>query len=406
MKHTIFKFIHFFAATATVLTISTLFTTVSPALKDTFTGAKAGEDIIFRKEVIAKVDPDGTTIRMVNMNDSWKNGAALSYILNNNVKKTVVLPKGKYEIDRTIHIGNDTAIEATGTKYKLVSAGKNIFNNDCTGPEYGCLKNFSINGGSWDVAGMTAQKKAFTSFRFAHATNLKLSNMEITSNYINHALEIIACKNVVIDGVNIDCLGSPKKNCSEENIQIDLATPKTAPQLVKFGKKYVQGQTCHNVTIKNCNVTGSRGICANTTPADNQKWYTKYHSNISVINCTITGATSEALVLQNCKGVTVKYNKIVSNSKRLNDVHSIGLNILFFKADKSTSKYKYEVIGNTVKGGRQGIYIISYGGNKFGTTTVRDNKAYCKNGKDNAIVVIEKDITKLIQSGNESFAWN
>lgn len=405
MKHTIFRFIHFMAATATILTVSTLFTTVSPALKDTFTGAKAGEEIIFRKAVIAKVDPDGTTIRMVNMNDSWKNGAALSYILNNNVKKTVVLPKGKYEIDRTIHVGNDTAIEATGTNYKLVGAGKNIFNNECNGPEYGCLKNFSINGGTWDIAGMSSQKKAFSSFRFAHATNLKLSNMEITSNYINHALEIIACKNVVIDGVKIDCLGTPKKNCSEENIQIDLATPKTAPQLLKFGKKYVQGQTSHNITIKNCVVEGSRGICASSTPSENKKWLGKYHTNISVSNCTIIGATSEALCLQNCKGVSVKYNKIISKSKRLNEVYSIGLNIPFFKADKATSKYKYEVIGNEVKGGRQGIYIISYSGNKFGTVTVRDNKVYCKNGKDNAIKVVEKDVTKLIESGNQSFAW-
>lgn len=405
MKQAIFKFIHHLAAAATVLTVSTLFTTVSPALKDTFTGAKAGEEIIFRKEVIAKVDPDGKTIRMVNMNDSWKNGAALSYILNNNVKKTVVLPKGKYEVDRTIHVGNDTSIEATGTNYKVVFTGKNIFNNECKGPEYGCLKNFSINGGTWDIAGISSQKNSWSSFRFAHATNIKLTNMEIKSNYINHAIELIACKNVVIDGVDIDCLGSPKKNCSEENIQIDLATPRTAPSVEKFGKKYVQGQTCHNITIKNCNVKGSRGICASSTPTENKKWYGKYHTNIKISNCTITGATSEALVLQNCKGVSVKYNKIISNSKRLNEVYSIGLNIPFFKADKSTSKYSYEVIGNLVKGGRQGIYIISYGGNKFGTTTVRDNKVYCKKGKDNAITVIEKDVTKLIESDNQSFAW-
>ena len=86
----------------------------------------------------------------------------------------------------------------------------------------------------------------------------------------------------------------------EEQLQIDLSSPTTAPGLYRLSKKLCNGTPCKNITVKNCTIQGARGICANFAGAGNEAKYRKarnYHSNITIENCNVTGISAEAIAL-------------------------------------------------------------------------------------------------------------
>lgn len=58
-------------------------------------------------------------------------------------------------------------------------------------------------------------------------------------------------------------------------MQIDLAAPKTAPFL---SKKFQNGLTCRNITVKDCVIRGNRALTCNFAKVD-KKFRNRYHYN-------------------------------------------------------------------------------------------------------------------------------
>ncbi|MBR1724536.1 MAG: hypothetical protein IJ723_05910, partial [Ruminococcus sp.] len=69
------------------------------------------------------------TYKMIMQSDDHANGAALDYLINNNEKKKITLPKGTFETDRTLLPGNNTTLVATGTTVIQTNPQKNLIIN-------------------------------------------------------------------------------------------------------------------------------------------------------------------------------------------------------------------------------------------------------------------------------------
>ncbi len=351
---------------------------------------------------IAKVSQDGT-IYMINQNDAHQNGRAFNCLLNNDKKYKIVLPAQRIETDRGMTIGSNKTIVATGATIYQVNPQKQLINNNCTKLNYASIQNVSITGGKWEIANNSQMLRDTSTIRFNHGQYISLNNMTIMTNYRSHGIEIIACRNMTVSGCRVIAEGTPSPTSLEEAIQIDLASPATAPTVAAFGEQYVQGQTCSNITVKNCTIKGARGLCCNKTATENKRFYNCYHKNIIVKDNNITGVTSEALCMHNTYGVDIENNKIVSEGSRVNTTYSIGINVASFGNVNCTSMRNI-IAGNTVYGGLYGICVRAQeGSTKFGATYVRNNKIYCKKGTKNCKYV--KNCTSYTATGNKVYKW-
>lgn len=289
-----------------------------------------------------------------------------------------------------------------GNRATIIS-GTGAFRNRPTKTNYGSIKNFTVDGGTWK----NTNKKGFdkSMVQFTHGSNITVKNATIYCAYKGHSIELIACKNVTIDNCKLKPLGSCPSTCLEEQLQIDIATPVTAPTIAKSGAKFVKGQVCENITVSNCTITGGRGVCANYASKE-PKYKTKFHKNIVLKDNIITGKTSEGVALFNVLGATVEGNTIISNSKRTGTAYSVGFHIAMFgKAPAGMSKAVYNVNNNIIKGGRQGFYVYSHSSSKFGKIIAKNNKCYAKTGKEKAILLDKHSVGKTTLKKNKQYKW-
>ena len=375
--------------------------------------AAAGDEVYDnRGNVIGIYDENGRIIYQPYAGDADENSNATTNALNilcsTDDEKTIVIPSGTVlKLQYLIRIGDNTSIIAEGATIIQREMKRGIISHNVDADNYGALKNISITGGKWISESNTGQ---YTMIRFAHAKDIKLSNMEIVTNYESHGIEIIACKNVTIKNCKLYAEGKKRKDSVEEALQIDVATKTTAPGVWNEtgNEKLVKGQTCSNITIKDCEISGGRGVCANYASKEN-KYLGKFHDKITIENCKITGETAEGVALFNTLNSTVKNNVITSNSTRTKEAYSVGLNIIMMgKAPSAVRKAKVTVSGNTIKGGRQAFNVVSKKGSQYGGTfTVKNNKLYCSTGKDNAIHIEKQAVAKpkLKESGNKIYKW-
>ncbi len=332
------------------------------------------------------------------------NALALEQLCKGDKEKTIVIPSGTtVKISFATKLGNNTTIKANGATIVETDSQKGMMANDVDALNYNSLKNVKIIGGTWKNASSSGRKG--TMFRFAHGQNIVFDGCNISSNYAGHSIELIACKNATVKNCTINGLGTASKTCLEEQVQIDIATPKTAPGIVEYGSKYVKGQTCKNIKILNNKIKGARGVCANFASTES-KYKSKFHSNITVTGNTIIGVTSEAVALFNTTSATVANNKIESRGSRTGSAYTVGLHCaLFGKAPASIKKAKITLTGNTVKGGRQAIQVYSHTSSKYGKVSITKNKLYCKKGKSQALKAPKTSISKLSTKGNKAYKW-
>lgn len=319
--------------------------------------------------IIGEYQDDGS-ILFIKQEDAHANANALKELIADNRKKTIVLPKETVEIDQTLVIGSNTTLLATGATV-LETKEKAILLEDEP------VKNVTIKGGKWLID--TIEKGNLfenTSIRFLHASNVTLDKLYVNTCYIGHALELVACKNCTVTNSKFLAIGKTKAKSLEEAVQIDIATPQTSPSAKELlGDSYVNGQTCKNITVKNCEIRGSRGISTNKTDTDGGKWLSKHHSNITIENCKVTGTTSEAMALHNALNVTVKNCTVNSKGKRIKTTYSIGINVASFGNCDGKTKSTVLISENKVDAGRQGIYVGSYNSKKkFKSVTIKNNK--------------------------------
>ncbi len=335
-----------------------------------------------------------------------KNAFELNEILSSDEEKTLVFEKGSTTyLGATLRVGDNTTIKANGATIIQIVDGRGILSQNVDGTgDYDSIENITIIGGTWKNRENTATHSLF---RFCHGKNMKISKVKMTTNFKSHGIELIAMKNVTVDKCTIKAEGEKDAKSVEEAVQIDVATQKTAPGVYSENSDAAlfKGQTCQNITVKGCTITASRGVCANYT----QDAIDKFHSNITVKNNKITAESAEPVALFNTFNANVCGNTLVSNSKRLDEAYSVGLNIIMMgKPPKAVSKATVTAKNNTIKGGRQALNIVTKTGTPYGgKVTITGNKLYCKSGKDVALHVETQAVvsSKYTALKNTTYNW-
>ena len=307
-------------------------------------------------------------------------------------------PGCTYYLTSYIPLHDNNTINATGA---TVIVSKHATRNDPAfyKKDYSSMKNIKIIGGTW----LSNKKKGNTgtTFSFAHCQDITLENMTIrTTNAEGHAVELVSCRNVMINNCQITAQGKGKSKSVEEMVQIDVAASKTAPFLPK---QYQNGLACQNVTVKNCTITGNRAVCCNYTKK-NKKFLNRFHTNITIMGCTLTGTKSEGLALFNTASAVVRNNTIVSNSKRTKTAYSIGCHVSMFGKAPAFSNGTIIIEGNKIRGGRQGFYLSSHTKTRYGHVTLKNNVFYAKKGPAYAAMIAKN--TSKVSSAITSFLFN
>ena len=308
----------------------------------------------------------------------------------------VKLKKGKkYYLASPIHVKSNRTIDATGA---VIKCKHNILYQDIKKTNYGSLKNFTIKGGVWKSTSKAGFKGS--SIAFIHAQNIKVIGMKIkNTNYNGHALEFVACKDVLVDGVKITPKGAARKS-QEAMVQFDIATGATYPRLK--GTKRANGAICKNITMTGCTVKGNRAVATGYAYKDS-KYLNKAHTNIKLNKNTLTSVNAEGAFLVNVKSATVTGNKITSKYKSTSSDKGTGLHILSVGKITDTN---YTVTGNTIKGYKYGLRAYSQSSVRLHLLTLENNKRYCKRGKDSALRADYKYLDELVDNNNEFYKWN
>lgn len=315
--------------------------------------------------------------------------------------KTVKLKKGKkYYLATPIHAKSNRTLVASGA---TIVAKSDIIACDLNKAGYKNIVNFTIKGGTWKSKSKTGFKG--TSIRFIHGANIKLIDMTIRHpNYDGHAIELVGCKDVLVDNVKIVPQGTAKKS-AETMLQIDIATTANYPS---FRKKpsLSNGAVCSNIVIQNCTITGNKAIAAGFDKGNKQGYINSAHSGIQIINSKLIGKNAEALFLPNVKSAVVSGNYIESDLNDSTD-NAIGCHFLIAGDISDTS---FDCTNNTIKGGKYALRVWPVkqpGGVRIGRVNITDNVCYCRSGADSAIQAAEKGISEngLTLSGNTAYKW-
>ena len=375
-----------------------------------------GEEIWYANKLLVGWRLDDGSILFNPQDTIQRNGNMLVELLNNDEEKTVILPKTTIEINRVLKIGSNTTIIADGAKIVQTGGAIPIIDHEIDALNYNSVSNVSITGGTWSISDKGGGNPSI--MRFMHAKNITVDNVKMSVRYGEHAISFIACKDAVLSNSKLTSTGTPDKNGHEEVLQIDISTPFTAPNCARAGAEYADGQTCRNVTVSNCQLTGERGLCTNKvtykdeawqkkfgvtgTPAQVKKWNKKHHLNITLKNNKIIGKSGEAVCLANAAKFKVINNTIVSYGKDKNSSYTTGLNIRSFGKNDITSLYESKITDNKIKGGNIGLYVGTSSTNKFGKVTVKNNSIYCKKSKSRALMLFN---CKKSVKNNKLYKW-
>ena len=388
--------------TAVALTLSAF------SVPYTAAAAKAGDEIIgVHKIVIGTYNQDGS----ITFNPQTKsnggasaaklNANALNQLCGGNKEKTIIIPSGSVvHIGYCINLGSNTTVIASGATIIQDDNEKGILQNEPNALNYKSLENVTVDGGIWKNS--SDKQDAHTMMRFAHGRNLTVKNATVYTNYQGHGIELIAMKDTTVDNCTVKARGKKIKSSVEEAIQIDIATPSTAPGLVRYGSKYVNDQTCKNIKITNNKIVGSRGVCANFSSTE-QKYINGFHDKITITKNTIKGTSSEGLALFNVKNTTVSGNTITTYALNPDSHYSVGFNIIAKGSSKALNKCSLKINNNTVKGGKYGLQLFSSKGSKYKKLTLKKNKLYSSASKSYALYIQRSAVKKISKSKNKLY---
>lgn len=360
--------------------------------------------LTYKGTKIARVKSDGAAY-FIDQNDPVENSRCLNALMKGSTERTVVLPQGEFKLSTGIDFGSNKTLKATGTKVIQTDPQKQLVKNPCTKTNYNSLTNVTIDGGTWYITGNAKMLRDTSTIRFNHGNNISIRNATVYTNYRSHGIEIIACRDVEIYNCKVLCEGTPIEDRREEAVQIDIATVKTAPTCKDDSGKFVAGQTCRNITIDSCTITGSRGLVCNRTDSENNRFATYMHHNIVVKNCKLTGVTAEGLVLNNVQGFDVVNNTIISKNSNTTTNFSAGMSAMLFGKDREQGTFKNHIRNNVIKGAKTAILMRAYSNVKatYGPTSIKNNKLYCKKGADQALTVM--NVSKLEKPNNQFYKW-
>lgn len=303
---------------------------------------------------------------------------------------------GVYRLSKAINLSDGDVFDATGA---TIYCDTFIFMSPIGEPNYKSLKNVTLKGGKW----RSTLKDGFTasSFHIRHSRDITISDMDIkVSNYEGHTMEFVACKNITVKNCKIMPIGKAEKDSVQEQIQIDLAAPSTATDT----KERTNGGTCDNIKIIGCTVKGCRAVCANFAAKDKGKYLNKFHTNVTIKNCKLTGVSSEALALYNTTNATIKGNTLISNAPSSRGNYATGCRIEFFgTVPKKIKKRELIIQKNVIKGACKGLRIATSTSSRYDNLTLKNNKLYSKNSSGSALDV--GAVKNKKESGNKTAQW-
>lgn len=228
---------------------------------------------------------------------------------------TVVLSKGKYKINNTLHIYSNTILDLNGSTLQYsgkkshnmilsgtngVYKGQDDYNSSSLCAKYQGFENIIIRNGIFE----SIETNTSCIMRIAHATNVTLEKITLSGGGCKHQAEIAA-----IDGFYV-------KDCTFENLRKDGTdtTNKTKMEALQldipcatsvYKKFYLDGTPMRNVEITGCTFRNvPRGVGTHTSLLG------AYHENIKICNNRFENVLEEAIVGLNYYNCEIKGNTI------------------------------------------------------------------------------------------------
>ena len=234
---------------------------------------------------------------------------------------TYLLQKEVYLYSNTIINLNGSTIcngngENVNDEYVQWGNGLRFLNNpDCVSlAGYGALKNVSIYNGTIDgsnVAGISG-----VSFTLLHAYNVSFDNIEFRDCMAGtHIIDLGGCKNVTIKNCNFTgSYISVKKWRYREMIQIDSAVRKGMPYWERVSNVAYDSLPCENITITNCNFERGNGTHAPNAIGTHTA-YANASKNILITNNTFRDCYSYAIRFPKVTKLTIRNNHFISQNR-------------------------------------------------------------------------------------------
>ncbi|MDD6155232.1 MAG: right-handed parallel beta-helix repeat-containing protein [Eubacteriales bacterium] len=335
------------------------------------------------------------------------NTAKINKLVKGNSKKTIIIPGKSIKFGGPIYPGNNTKIVCKkGAKLTFTASHAVFFKPKKT--NYGTFSGLYIQGGTWTRNDVKKYNNGGSVFSLAHGKNICFEDTNIVYAKGGHGIEIIACENIVVKNNKVHSVGKCKSD-REEAIQIDIAQPVSAPEIARYGKKFVKGTMCKNVLIQGNDVRGGMAIGFNW---DNKKYPNRYHKNCTIDGNKAVGTTANGICVYNIMGLTITNNKAYCLKKNNKDYLYCGIHYENAKggtAPKGFGNTTLTITGNTAKGGMRGIHIGTHAKNGvFKRVVLKDNKIYSRKSKADAVNLdfIRRHATKeLIDENNELYKW-
>lgn len=221
----------------------------------------------------------------------------------------IIIPEGTYTISSALEIYSNTQIYAVGAHIIKQSFSGGMLRtafpkggNQLYG--YSGYKNIKIIGGIWDGNAGSPEYgegkcNVFSSFRFAHATNICLENLSVTNNVGSHHVELGGIDGVTITGCTFEGYKDGGVSGGKEAIQLDVMYSSD----VFVGYPAFDDTPCINVKISNNKFKNvNRGV-GNHTAVNGI-----YFENIEITDNLFENITQQSVLALNWKNCNVSHN--------------------------------------------------------------------------------------------------
>lgn len=290
----------------------------------------------------------------------------------NSKRVQVVIPKGRFYIDRTLKISSNTYLKCEKGA-KIVKKSKNCLfmlkgKNSGKVGSYNDLSNITVDGGLWDAKYIQRNKESGGALMyFTHSNNLTIKNATLCHVFGSHLIEVGASDKVKISNCELYGYKRSKDGGDKEAIQLDIShnsdiEPDAAPY---------DDTACTNVILEKNKIHDyARGIGSHSAVKG------VCHKNITIRNNNIYNITAEGIYICNY------YNTVITKNKLTNVGAGVvvkGFNptidTMFEKrrpgaivTKLDNNNYKIEISNNTIKtknksvssdSGQIGVYVVA-----------------------------------------------
>ena len=284
--------------------------------------ANAKTDNDTSKSIVTQNTVSDKTIKTIDIQIEAKNGsditAKVQQALNvardfamDSVPYKIIIPKGTYTISSALEIYSNTQIYAVGAHIIKQSLSGGMLRtafprggNQLYG--YSGYKNIKIVGGIWDGNAESPKYgegkcNVFSSFRFAHATNITLENLSITNNVGSRHLEHGGIDGATITGCTFEGYKDGGISGGKEAIQLDVMYSSE----VFVGYPAFDDTPCINVKISNNKFKNvNRGV-GNHTAVNGI-----YFENVEVTDNIFENITQQSILALNWKNCNISNNSM------------------------------------------------------------------------------------------------